>query len=174
MRPSIQKMALVYVSLVVLGLWLSNLGYARIDPDDIIGVWLFDEDSGKTIKDSSGNGNDGEALGKFNRKPGKFGGGFEFALACKFIVAVDHDSTSFSLPEVKLGIYPGWGGIKRLPQRVGIFQGLSLMLSGKFLNARKAFKAGVADVLVPERTADLACERLIKQNPILINQFHGF
>ena len=94
-----------------------------------------------------------------------FGGGFEFALACKFIVAVDHDSTSFSLPEVKLGIYPGWGGIKRLPQRIGIFQGMSLMLSGKFLNARKAFKAGVADVLVPERTADLACERLIKQNP---------
>ena len=78
MRPSIQKMALVYVSLVVLGIWLSNLGYARIDPDDIIGVWLFDEDSGKTIKDSSGNGNDGEALGKFNRKPGKFGSGFEF------------------------------------------------------------------------------------------------
>ena len=65
MRPSIQKMALVYVSLVVLGLWLSNLGYARIDPDDIIGVWLFDEESGNTIKDSSGNGNDGEALGKF-------------------------------------------------------------------------------------------------------------
>ena len=68
-------MALVYVSLVVLGLWLSNLGYARIDPDDIIGVWLFDEDSVKTIKDSSGNVKDGEALCNVYIKPCKFGGG---------------------------------------------------------------------------------------------------
>jgi len=78
MEPSIQKVTLVYISLIVLGFWFSNLGYTKIDPKDIIGVWLFDEESGNTIKDSSGNGNDGEALGKFKRKPGKFGGGFEF------------------------------------------------------------------------------------------------
>jgi len=78
MKQSIQKMTLVYVSLVILGFWFSNLGHTAIDPKDIIGVWLFDEPSGATIKDSSGNGLDGEALGKFKRKPGKFGGGLEF------------------------------------------------------------------------------------------------
>ena len=78
MKPNTRKKTLAHVSLVVLGFCFVSLGYTRIEPDDVIGVWLFDEDSGKIIKDSSGNGNDGEALGKFKRKPGKFGGGLEF------------------------------------------------------------------------------------------------
>jgi len=78
MKLSNQKATLTYASLIAIGFWFSALGHTKIDPDDVIGVWLFDEESGKTIKDSSGNGNDGEALGKFKRKPGKFGGGFEF------------------------------------------------------------------------------------------------
>ena len=78
MKLNIRKKTLAHVSLVVLGFCFISLGYTRIEPNDVIGVWLFDEDSGKTIKDSSGNGNDGEALGKFKRKPGKFGGGLEF------------------------------------------------------------------------------------------------
>ena len=78
MNTSNGKLAWVYVGLIVLGFCLSKFGHARIDPEDVIGLWLFDEQSGKTIKDSSGNGNDGEALGKFKRAPGKFGGGLEF------------------------------------------------------------------------------------------------
>ena len=71
MNTSNRKLAWVYVGLIVLGFCLSKFGHARIDPEDVIGLWLFDEQSGKTIKDSSGNGNDGEALGKFKRAPGK-------------------------------------------------------------------------------------------------------
>jgi len=77
-NTSNRKLARVYVGLIVLGFCLSKFGHARIDPEDVIGLWLFDEQSGQTIKDSSGNGNDGEALGKFKRAPGKFGGGLEF------------------------------------------------------------------------------------------------
>ena len=50
MNTSNRKLAWVYVGLIVLGFCLSKFGHARIDPEDVIGLWLFDEQSGKTIK----------------------------------------------------------------------------------------------------------------------------
>ena len=47
------------------------------------------------------------------------GGGLELALACRYLLAVDEAGTKMGLPEVMLGIFPGWGGMLRLPQRVG-------------------------------------------------------
>ncbi len=94
-----------------------------------------------------------------------FGGGLELSLACRYIVATDDEKTSFSLPEVTLGIYPGWGGIKRLPQRIGPFGAMNMMLSGKFINSRQAFRIGLADVLSAPRTAETACIRLINNQP---------
>jgi 3-hydroxyacyl-CoA dehydrogenase/enoyl-CoA hydratase/3-hydroxybutyryl-CoA epimerase len=47
------------------------------------------------------------------------GGGTELALACRYRIAVDEPGTKFALPEVMLGIVPGWGGMLRLPQLVG-------------------------------------------------------
>jgi 3-hydroxyacyl-CoA dehydrogenase / enoyl-CoA hydratase / 3-hydroxybutyryl-CoA epimerase len=47
------------------------------------------------------------------------GGGLELALACRYRVVVDEPSTRLGLPEVMLGIVPGWGGIKRLPKLIG-------------------------------------------------------
>ncbi|MDH4181851.1 MAG: enoyl-CoA hydratase-related protein, partial [Betaproteobacteria bacterium] len=47
------------------------------------------------------------------------GGGLELALACRYRVAVDEPGTRLGLPEVMLGIVPGWGGIKRLPRLAG-------------------------------------------------------
>ena len=94
-----------------------------------------------------------------------FGGALELALSCRYIVAIDEESTSFSLPEVKLGIYPGWGGIKRLPQKIGPINAMNMMLSGNFVNARKAYQIGLADVLSPLRTVENACVRLIKNQP---------
>ena len=47
------------------------------------------------------------------------GGGMELALACRYRVVVDDPSTRFGLPEVMLGIVPGWGGIRRLPRLIG-------------------------------------------------------
>ena len=63
------------------------------------------------------------------------GGGLELALACRYLLAVDEPGTKMALPEVMLGIFPGWGGMLRLPQRVGPAAALDMMLTGKKLKA---------------------------------------
>ena len=73
------------------------------------------------------------------------GGGLELALACRYRVAVDEPGTRLGLPEVMLGIVPGWGGIKRLPRLVGAPAALDLMLTGKTIDARRAKKLGLVD-----------------------------
>ena len=77
------------------------------------------------------------------------GGGLELALACRYRVVVDEPATRLGLPEVMLGIVPGWGGVKRLPRLVGAPAALDLMLTGKTVDARKAKKLGIADECVP-------------------------
>ena len=63
------------------------------------------------------------------------GGGMELALACRYRVVVDEPGTRLGLPEVMLGIVPGWGGIKRLPRLTGAPAALDLLLSGKSVDA---------------------------------------
>ncbi|HLW12205.1 MAG TPA: 3-hydroxyacyl-CoA dehydrogenase NAD-binding domain-containing protein [Casimicrobiaceae bacterium] len=82
------------------------------------------------------------------------GGGLELALACRYRVAVDEPSTRLGLPEVMLGIVPGWGGIKRLPKLIGAPAALDLLLTGKTVDARKAKRLGLADECVPPRIMD--------------------
>ncbi len=77
------------------------------------------------------------------------GGGFELALACHFRVITDHPKTVLGLPEVKLGIHPGFGGTQRLPRLIGIRNSLDLILTGKNVHPKKALKLGIADKVVP-------------------------
>ena len=79
------------------------------------------------------------------------GGGLELALACRYRLAVDQADTSFALPEVLLGIYPAWGGMKRLPALIGAPAALDMMLSGRAVDARKAQRLGLVDARVPVR-----------------------
>jgi 3-hydroxyacyl-CoA dehydrogenase/enoyl-CoA hydratase/3-hydroxybutyryl-CoA epimerase len=79
------------------------------------------------------------------------GGGLELALACRFRVALDSSKTRLGLPEVMLGIYPGWGGASRLPALVGGPQGLDLLLTGRAVLARVAKKLGFVDCVTEER-----------------------
>lgn len=79
------------------------------------------------------------------------GGGTELALACRHIVAVDEPGTRFALPEVLLGIVPGWGGMLRLPQRIGAPAALDMMLTGRALDAKRAKAAGLVDEIAPAR-----------------------
>ncbi|TAG83977.1 MAG: crotonase [Burkholderiales bacterium] len=79
------------------------------------------------------------------------GGGLELALACRYRVAVDMPATKLGLPEVMLGILPGWGGVKRLPQLIGAPAAFDLMLTGKTVNARKAKSLGIVHEAVPPR-----------------------
>ncbi|MBI5206723.1 MAG: enoyl-CoA hydratase/isomerase family protein [Candidatus Firestonebacteria bacterium] len=78
------------------------------------------------------------------------GGGLELALFCTYRVATDNPATKLGLPEVTLGILPGFGGTKTLPRLIGVTQSLDLILSGKIIDAKKAFKIGIVDKIVPQ------------------------
>lgn len=73
------------------------------------------------------------------------GGGTEIALACRYRVASNDPSTRIGLPEVKLGIYPGWGGSVRLPRLVGAPAAFDMMLTGRTLSASAARAIGLVD-----------------------------
>jgi 3-hydroxyacyl-CoA dehydrogenase/enoyl-CoA hydratase/3-hydroxybutyryl-CoA epimerase len=94
------------------------------------------------------------------------GGGTELALACRYRIAVDEPGTKFALPEVMLGIVPGWGGMLRLPQIVGHAAAMDMMLTGKNIDARRAKKMGLADECVPPRVMDNAARmRVLSGKP---------
>ena len=78
------------------------------------------------------------------------GGGFELALACHARVLSDHAKTAVGLPEVKLGVLPGFGGSQRLPRLIGILPALDMMLTGRNIMAKKAKRMGIADEVVPK------------------------
>lgn len=89
------------------------------------------------------------------------GGGLELALACRYRIVVDEPGTKLALPEVMLGIVPGWGGMKRLPETVGPVVALDMMLTGKPADARKAARIGLADECVPARVMENAARILV-------------
>ncbi|MEZ6122205.1 MAG: 3-hydroxyacyl-CoA dehydrogenase NAD-binding domain-containing protein [Planctomycetaceae bacterium] len=78
------------------------------------------------------------------------GGGLEFALACRHRIAMDVSSTRIGLPEIQLGLIPGWGGTQRLPKTVGLLTALPMILQGKKLTASAALKAGLVDAVFDE------------------------
>jgi 3-hydroxyacyl-CoA dehydrogenase/enoyl-CoA hydratase/3-hydroxybutyryl-CoA epimerase len=78
------------------------------------------------------------------------GGGLELALACDYRVVVDQPRTALGLPEVDLGLIPGWGGTQRLPQVVGLERALQMILGGRRLGARDALRRGLADEVADE------------------------
>jgi len=77
------------------------------------------------------------------------GGGLEVALACKRRIAIE--GASFGFPEVMLGLHPGLGGTARLPRLISPLQAMTMMLTGKSLDARRAKAAGLLDAVTEER-----------------------
>lgn len=78
------------------------------------------------------------------------GGGTELALCCDFRVATDDPKTLIGLPEVNLGIIPGFGGTQRLPRLVGLINSLPMILTGKTVNYKKAYRIGLVDGYFPK------------------------
>src|SRR5207237_1215039 len=78
----------------------------------------------------------------------------EFALACDYRLVLDKPATQLGLPEVRLGLLPGWGGTQRLPGVVGLRRALEVILEGRRLGARDALRWGLADV-APAGEAEL-------------------
>ena len=77
------------------------------------------------------------------------GGGLELALACDFRLATDNPKTKIGLPEVSLGLMPGFGGTVRLRNLIGLQKALELILGSKQLSGNKAALLGVVDSCVP-------------------------
>lgn len=87
------------------------------------------------------------------------GGGMEFTLACSYRVVSNDPRTALGLPEVKIGIIPGFGGTQRLPRLVGLANSLEMILPGKSVHAKKAKRFGLADeVTYRETLLDVAIQ----------------
>jgi len=78
------------------------------------------------------------------------GGGTELALAFDYRLASDGRGVNLALPEVQLGILPGFGGTVRLPRRIGLVAALDLLLTGRALDARRARRVGLVDDVLPK------------------------
>jgi len=99
-----------------------------------------------------------------------FGGGCELALACHMRLA--SDNAVMGLPEVKLGIIPGYGGTQRLPRLVGPGRALELILSGRNVKADEAERIGLVNRVVPKEQLLDEAEKLalaiLKNGPLAI------
>lgn len=89
------------------------------------------------------------------------GGGLELALACDAILAVDDEKTQLGLPEIKLGIHPGFGGCVRLPKKVGWLKASEMILSGCSVHAKQAKRLGLADMVCYMEQVEQAVDVLV-------------
>jgi len=93
------------------------------------------------------------------------GGGLELALACDYRIAVEGYERCLGLPEVQLGIHPGFGGTVRAVQVLGAPLALDLMLSGRMLSPAEALKSGLIDRVCPAQSLEDAARVMIERRP---------
>ena len=93
------------------------------------------------------------------------GGGLELSMACRYRVGVDDGQLSLGLPEVKLGIHPGFGGTVRSTRLVGVLPAMSFMLNGRNVHAHEALKIGLLDRLASPASAKQAARELALKPP---------
>jgi 3-hydroxyacyl-CoA dehydrogenase/enoyl-CoA hydratase/3-hydroxybutyryl-CoA epimerase len=93
------------------------------------------------------------------------GGGLELALACRYRVAVEDARLSLGLPEVQLGIHPGFGGTVRAVRLLGVRAAMELMLTGKPVRADRARAIGLVDRLVSAAELEGAARRILLECP---------
>ncbi|CAM4009192.1 3-hydroxyacyl-CoA dehydrogenase NAD-binding domain-containing protein [Arcobacter cloacae] len=91
------------------------------------------------------------------------GGGLELALACKYRVCSTNQKTKIAFPEIKLGIFPGFAGTIRAPKVVGLVNALDLILSGKTIDAKKAYKIKLADMIFDDAQKEFMLDDFIKK-----------
>ncbi len=93
------------------------------------------------------------------------GGGLELALACRYRVGVDDGRLTLGLPEVQLGIHPGFGGTVRAVRLLGVRPAMDLMLTGKTVRADRALALGLVDQLATPAEALQVCQALLRAQP---------
>lgn len=98
------------------------------------------------------------------------GGGCELALACHMRLA--SDNASFGLPEVGLGIIPGYGGTQRLARLVGRGRAIEMTLTGQRIDAHEAHRIGLVNRVVPQASlraeARSLCDAMLKNGPVAV------
>ena len=90
-----------------------------------------------------------------------FGGGFELALACHIRLA--SSTAKFGLPEVKLGLIPGYGGTQRLPRLIGTGRALQMILTGQPVDAESALRMGIVNAVHPAESLIDAARTMAKE-----------
>ncbi|HEY0138295.1 MAG TPA: 3-hydroxyacyl-CoA dehydrogenase NAD-binding domain-containing protein [Nannocystis sp.] len=80
------------------------------------------------------------------------GAGLELTLACTYRIATDSPKTVLALPEVQLGLFPGGGGVSRLPRLIGLREALDMILTGRNIRPRAAKRMGLVDQVVAEES----------------------
>lgn len=91
------------------------------------------------------------------------GGGLELALACTYRVATTSEKTKLAFPEIKLGIFPGFAGCLRAPKIVGLVNALDIILSGKNLDAKKAYRIKLVDEIFDDGQKEFKLEDFIQK-----------
>ena len=98
------------------------------------------------------------------------GGGLELAMACHFRIA--SDNAKMGLPEVSLGVIPGYGGTQRLPQLVGKGKAMEMIMTARMINADEALKVGLVNYTVSSEEllplADKLANKIIQNSPLAI------
>jgi 3-hydroxyacyl-CoA dehydrogenase / enoyl-CoA hydratase / 3-hydroxybutyryl-CoA epimerase len=94
------------------------------------------------------------------------GGGLELALACRYRIASDDPATKLGFPEVRLGIFPGYGGTWRAIRTLGPIPAMQAMLTGKTYSARQAQRMGLVDRVLPQRQLETGARDLIRAAPL--------
>ncbi|MBO8171238.1 MAG: enoyl-CoA hydratase/isomerase family protein [Bacillaceae bacterium] len=96
------------------------------------------------------------------------GGGLELALACDFRIATPR--SQFGLPEVKLGIIPGYGGTQRLPRLIGNGKAKQMIYSGEFLSADQAYHIGLIEEIAESAMEEAMswAQKILRRGPIAV------
>jgi enoyl-CoA hydratase len=100
------------------------------------------------------------------------GGGLELAMACHFRVA--SDNAKMGLPEVSLGVIPGYGGTQRLPQLIGKGRAMEMIMTAGMVSAEDAHRMGLVNHIVPQAELLEFCngiaQKIMKNSPLAIGQ----
>jgi len=91
------------------------------------------------------------------------GGGTELALGCDRRIVAASSKTEIGLPEVKLGIYPGWGGTVRMSRQIGLGNAIKMITSGNSVSAEEAFQLGFAEDITTADQLQAAAIRMIRE-----------
>ena len=98
------------------------------------------------------------------------GGGLEIALACDIRIA--SEKARLGVPEVTLGLIPGWGGTQRLPRVIPLCKAAELLFTGRHIDAQEAYRIGLVNAIVPPEqvmpAAREMAEAICKAGPLAV------